>query len=375
MMTASESGLQRVWLENMVYDLRYAIRSLARDPGFTLGVVGTLAFGIGANTAVFNVLYQQLSANSKTALYVLVGAVALTLLIGCANVGNLFVARALARNREFAIRAVIGASRPRIIRLLLFESLLLGLLGGAIGMALAWSVLSAVSTLIPQALPSRVSIDSHLFGFVFVCSVFTSLFFGLVAAVSASKPKLNVSLQQSRRSGSRFSSRLFIRNTLAVAQISLSVILLMGAGLLIRSFAVLSVSAAESRERAYLMAAFAALAVLIAAIGTYSVFAYSVTKRTQELGVRVALGAERRTLVRMILGQALRMSLVGVIVGVGAAFYLTHVLSPFLFEVTGTDPPTFVAVCGLLIASVCLASYFPARRATKVDPVVALRHE
>ncbi len=136
-----------------------------------------------------------------------------------------------------------------------------------------------------------------------------------------------------------------------------------------------SVSVAQRRERAYVLGGFAVLALLIAAIGAYSVMAYSVTRRTQELGVRLALGAERRDLLGMILGEGFRLSLMGVIVGVAGAFELTNVLSTFLFEVTATDPLTFVAVCGVLIFSVCLASYFPARRATKVDPMVALRHE
>ena len=132
---------------------------------------------------------------------------------------------------------------------------------------------------------------------------------------------------------------------------------------------------AQRRERAYLLGGFALLALLIAAIGAYSVIAYSVTRRTQELGVRVALGAERRDLLGMILGEGLRMSLMGVIIGIAGAFELTYLLSTFLFEVTPTDPLTFVVVGGVLVVSVCLASYFPARRATRVDPVVALRHE
>jgi putative ABC transport system permease protein len=533
-------------------------------------------------------LQQQLTASSKTALYVLMGAVGFILLIVCANVANLFVARALTREREFAIRAAIGASRRRMSRLLIFESLILGVLGGAIGVALTYAAVSGMGFLMPQALPSHISIDSHVLGFALLCSVFTSLLFGLAPAVSASKPNLNVSLKQGRRR----MSRLFVRNTLAVAQVALSVILLIGAGLLIRSFiAVLnvntgfdahnvvlgdislapiemytpprqvaffnrvlaaaarlpgvetvglssatplvpfneiagglraegepesdatvvitssngayfkalripllagrfftdgdragtprvalinrslaqilfadrdpigrriklddgwvtvagvvgnirhraldskiwpelfqpyqqapstwmslvirtsqpasdlgpqiqkavqsidpaqpvfdiasleeriSVSVAQRRERAYVLGGFAVLALLIAAVGAYSVIAYSVTRRTQELGVRLALGAERRDLLGMILGEGFRLSLMGIIIGVAGAFELTHVLSTFLFEVTATDPLTFVVVCGALIFSVCLASYLPARRASKVDPMVALRHE
>ena len=187
-------------------------------------------------------LQQQLTASSKTALYVLMGAVGFILLIVCANVANLFVARALTREREFAIRAAIGASRLRMTRLLVFESLILGVLGGAIGVALTYAAVAGMGFLMPQSLPNRIPIDSHVLGFALLCSVFTALLFGLAPAVNASKPNLNVSLRQGRRR-SRFSSRLFLRNTLSIAQIALSVILLVGAGLLIRSFvAVLSVN-------------------------------------------------------------------------------------------------------------------------------------
>jgi putative ABC transport system permease protein len=137
----------------------------------------------------------------------------------------------------------------------------------------------------------------------------------------------------------------------------------------------MSSSLVERRRRAYLLGAFAFVALLIALIGVYGVMAYSVTRRTREIGVRLALGAEKRAVLRMILGQALRMALAGVALGLIAAVALTRVLSSFLYGVTATDIPTFAAVCGLLIAAVCLASLVPARRAAKVDPIVALRHE
>ncbi|MBV8811777.1 MAG: FtsX-like permease family protein [Acidobacteriaceae bacterium] len=374
-MTASETHFERVWLESISYDLRYAGRSLARKPGFTFAVVSALALGIGANAAIFNVLRQQMTANSQTALKILTGTAGLILLMACLNVGNLFGARALAREKEFAIRAAIGSSRPRVTRLLVFESLTLGLLGGAIGMALACSIMSAASFLMPEALPSRIPTDSLVLGFALIGSIFTSVLFGLIPAVRASKPKLNVSLQHNRRSGSRFSSRLFVRNTLATVQLSLSVFLLIGVGRLIRSLAVLRINAAELGEPGYLLGGFALLALLTAAIGVYSVITYSVTKRTHELGVRLVLGAGGRTLLGMILGQALRLSFIGIIVGVAGAIYLTRVLWSFPFGVTATDPLIFVAACAILIASVCLATYFPAHRAINIDPVVALRHE
>lgn len=112
---------------------------------------------------------------------------------------------------------------------------------------------------------------------------------------------------------------------------------------------------------------------ILAAIGVYSVMSYSVAQRTHEVGVRMALGAQRQDVLRMIVGQELRLILIGVALGATAALAVTRVISNLLFGVTATDPTTFVAVPLLLIAVALLASYLPARRALKVDPIVALR--
>jgi putative ABC transport system permease protein len=112
---------------------------------------------------------------------------------------------------------------------------------------------------------------------------------------------------------------------------------------------------------------------ILAAIGVYSVMSYSVAQRTHEVGVRMALGAQQQHVLRMIVGQGLRLILIGVALGATAALAVTRVISNLLFGVTATDPTTFVAVPLLLIAVALLASYLPARRALKVDPIVALR--
>jgi putative ABC transport system permease protein len=136
-----------------------------------------------------------------------------------------------------------------------------------------------------------------------------------------------------------------------------------------------SQSIASKRFTMLLLAVFAGLALLLASIGIYGVLSYLVGQRTQEIGVRMALGAERFHVLRMILTDGARMTLIGVGIGVVAALGLTQLMSKMLFGVKATDPPTFVVVALTLCAIALLACYIPARRAMKVDPMVALRYE
>ena len=124
-----------------------------------------------------------------------------------------------------------------------------------------------------------------------------------------------------------------------------------------------------------LLAFFAAVALFMAALGLFGVISYSVTQRTQELGVRMALGAPRASVLRMVVGQGFRLAVVGVVIGVLAAFGASRLLASQLYNVTVFDPPTFTATVGILLGASLLASYFPARRATRVDPLLALRQE
>jgi ABC-type antimicrobial peptide transport system permease subunit len=138
---------------------------------------------------------------------------------------------------------------------------------------------------------------------------------------------------------------------------------------------VLYQSTADPRFRARLLGTFAAIALLLAAIGTYGVLAYAVVQRTPEIGIRIALGARRATVVWMVLRDTLTLSLVGVIVGTAAALATTRVLESFLFQIRPGDPGTLAAVAILIMATAFLAGLVPALRATRVDPLVALRHE
>jgi putative ABC transport system permease protein len=131
----------------------------------------------------------------------------------------------------------------------------------------------------------------------------------------------------------------------------------------------------QPRFLALLLATFSGIALFLAAIGIYGVMAYSVTQRTQEIGVRMALGARPRHVLRLVFKQGFGMLVIGTLIGLAGAFALTRLMRTLLFEVTATDPLTYVSVIGLLILVALLACYIPARRAAKVDPLVALRYE
>jgi putative ABC transport system permease protein len=131
----------------------------------------------------------------------------------------------------------------------------------------------------------------------------------------------------------------------------------------------------EDRLWASLMLTFSTLALVIAAVGIYGVMAYSVAQRTQEIGIRMALGAARSDVVRMVVGQAMRLTLIGCGIGLAAAYAVTRLMATMVFGVSTSDPPTFVGVALILALSGVIAAWVPAQRATRVDPMIALRCE
>jgi putative ABC transport system permease protein len=528
-------------------------------------------------------LQKQLTSDSETASAVLMGAVGFLLLIACANVANLFLARAVARRKEIATRIAIGAARGDIVRMLLAESLLLGALGGSLGIAFLFWGRSAMKFLVPKTLAQEIPIDWRVLAFTAACSLGAALLFGLAPPLLASRVDVNSGLKhRSLRAEGRLPAFL------GAGQIALSLVLLAGAGLMIRSFLILatsnpgfdahdvltatvmlrpneiygpekqveffdrmlvglgklpgiryaavtssppmtqfselesgfhdddgrkiddvvsiaSVSAeyfetlgirlisgrffdvrdhrdgtrvaivnqalarrlfpgrdplgrqisevtvvgvvadirhralddkvwpeiffpfdqypsswitvlvrgagdpsalaapirkvaqaidpsqplfdmellehrvaeslTERRLRAAVLGAFAALALLIAVVGIYSVLSYSVARRTHEIGIRMALGAARGDVLRMVVNGGMRMTGFGIAIGLAGALLATRVLRAFLYGVDATDGITFGLVCAILSAAALLASYLPARRAAAVDPMVALRRE
>ena len=545
-------------------------------------------------------LHTQLSGELKPALIILLGAVGFVLLIACANVANLLMARSVARQKEFAIRSALGAGRRRIVRQLLTESSLLALAGCAIGLLLTRWGIDALLGISPRDLLSltSVSIDKRVLGFALVLSVVTSLIFGLLPALESSRPKTNEALKEGGRgtTGGRSQRAL---NWFVVAQVALSLMLLVGSGLMIRSlmrlqsvdpgfdpnnvltvsislprakyaetpkrieffqqllahvrqlpgvraaggasappftgfgaatgfdiegqpplpssqqattdvrvvdqdyfktmaipllkgrtftdrevqqqshvviiseemarrhFAnenplgkritidmkdkndpceivglvgdvkwkgldlpnrpmiywphaelpyltmtlviktsgdpvtmagaiqrevraldkdqplseirpmkeLLADSISRSRFATLLLSIFAAVAFALASVGIYGVMSYSVTQRTNEIGIRIALGATGRSVLGLVLKRGLILAGSGVLVGLIGSVALTRLLTNLLFGVSATDPATFALAPILLTAVALLATYIPARRATKVDPLVALRYE
>ena len=544
---------------------------------------------------------QQFTGEISTPLLVLFGAVIFVLLIACANVANLLLARAAARQKDIAIRSALGASRSRIIRQLLTESVLLAVLGGVLGLLVAvWGV-DLLLALAPKDLPplAGVGINYFVLGFTLVVSLLTGLIFGLVPALQASKPNLNETLKEGGRSAASGERQHRVRNLFVVAEIAMALVLLIMSGLMIRSFArlqsvnpgfdpnnlltarlllpqskysndqqrvaffrqaiariealpgvrsvgaisflpfttlgaatgftiegqpapapgqsptldvrvcdpnyfqtmgipiirgrtftekeateashVVIISDAMARtyfpnedpigkrvrinmmedpppceiigvvgdskhqgldiepramsywphpELAYsamtivarttgdplsysgtvqsavqsldkdqpisdvrsmeqwlsdsvararfitsLLGIFAAVALVLAMVGIYGVMSYSVTERTHEIGIRMALGANSTDVLKMVVRQGMSLALIGVGVGLAASFALTRVLAGLLFGVSVTDPVTFGLIATLLAGVAFVACAVPARRATKVDPMIALRYE
>ena len=546
-------------------------------------------------------LRDQLTGSVKPALWVMLGAVGFVLLIACANVGNLVLARATARQRELAVRAALGAGRGRIVRQLLAESVLLSLVGAAGGLLLAWwgviALRTSVADKIPVARLDEVSINGKVLLFTLGAALVSALIFGIAPALTSAGAKLTDALKDGGRSGSA-SRGARVRGAFVIVETALALVLLVGAGLLLRSFVallnvdpgfeaartmtvkvsipqakypdapmqqaffnqlfekidalpgvvaaggtsflplaglgaatgfeivgrekppagqepvtdvrvvtheyfkamgvplrrgrffdtrdtgtnvrrviineaiankyfpgedpigrsiivswndsgpdeivgvvgdvrqqeletearatiywpparftypymtvairtagdpraivpgavaalheldpnvaaadvktmeeVVDTAVAQRRLTMLLLSVFAALALVLAAVGIYGVIAYSVTQRTQEIGIRMALGARRGNVLGMVLRQAMTLAGIGIALGAGGAWLLTRLMQTLLFNVKPSDPATFIAVAVLLALVAAVAAMVPGLRATRVDPAIALRSE
>lgn len=550
-------------------------------------------------------LRDAMVGNVRPALWLMFGAVAFVLLIAMVNVANLALARSTVRRREMAVRVGLGASRLRLVRQLLTESLVIGIFGAFAGVAFAWIAVRALLRWSPTTLLPRVGdirLDWIVVIFTFAVAILTSALFGLIPALRASASDPNLALKEGGRTGGLSTSGLRTHSALAVFEIALSLVLLAGAGLLVRSLialqrvqtgvgaeprhvlsvyvaatnakyrdvakgvafyrnilhsvralpgveaagmadvrppnwweeddsfnidgqpwsegafpstpvahvmpgyfetmqipllrgryfndgdrrdargvviiseslarryfpgdnplghtmhqsqpelhnppmeivgvvgdvkyqgldsknlpmayytpvaqsfmeaqflyvrstrataslapeiehaihaidrdavvnheqtleAAISNSASQPRFRTTLLGSFALAALLLAAIGVYGVISYSVAQRTQEFGIRMALGAQRGQVFQLMLIQGARMTVAGLALGLGAAFGLTRLMASLLYGVKPTDSVTFALAAGVLCVIALAACWIPARRATRVDPMVALRCE
>ena len=542
-------------------------------------------------------LREELLGDIRTGLYVLLGAVAFVLLIACANIANLLLARAAGRQKEIAIRSALGARPMRLIRQLLTESIVLSTAGGAVGLLLAVWGTALLVKMTPDTIArvNEIGVDNRVLGFTLLLSLLSGVIFGLVPAFQTSRPDLTESLKEGGKGTVAGMGNNRTHSFLVVTEIALALVLLVGAGLLVQSFRrlqdvdpgfdaantltmrlflpeskygepgrpraflsqvlervaalpgvkavgttthlpmrgggdtyfkiegrpfedpnqqvtalnpgisydylnaqgirllkgrpfteqetkepiktviineafartyfpgedplrerlvidmgesltceiigvtrdikqfslqsesaptmylpsievgraslvvrtagdplaitsavraavqsvekdqpianvlsmeqILSSSVAEPRFRTLLLSVFAALALVLAGVGIYGVMSYAVARRTHEIGIRMALGARSGDTLKLVVGQGMTLALIGVAVGLAAAFALTRLLSSLLFGVSATDPLTFAVIALLLTSVATVACYIPARRATRVDQMVALRYE
>lgn len=548
--------------------------------------------------AIVTPLHERLIGDIRPALFVLLFAVGFLLLIACANVANLLLARAAERQKEMAIRAALGASRFQLVRQLLCESLILALVGGCLGLLLALWGTDTLIALSPQNVLrlQEINVDQNVLLFTLMLSMLTGIIFGIAPALQLSRPDLNLSLKDGSNFGLSL-SRQRLRSTLVTAEIALSLVLLIGAGLLIKSFLriqavnpgydgenvltmqislpfskypeanqhaqfyqqviervaalpgvqstaatttpplagsintstfliegreekspseemavvtpdyfrtmgitllkgrgfseqdnaqapgviiisrsmanrhwadddpigkriklegpeeqwrsiigivedvkqerleaeaireyylpylqdpwflsstmtlvirtdsaalnlasavrneihavdkdmpvynirsmedIYSLAVAGRRFNTLLLGVFAAVALILAAVGIYGTISYAVTQRTREIGIRMALGAQAADVLKMIIGQGVLHITVGVLIGLSSALVLTRLMESLLFGVSAIDLQAFLGVSLLLTAVALVACYIPARRASRIEPLAALRHD
>ena len=311
-------------------------------------------------------LRDALTGSVRTALFVLLAAVGFVLLIACANVANLLLARSVTRQRELALRAVLGAGRARIIRQLLTESVMLSA-GGA---KAVWGSANPIG--------SQVRLGGHTRGP-------WRTIIGVVADVDhddlTEPPAPAMYTPQTQITDSYLTAVVKSSTRDAAALAPLARAVLRELDPTVPVYDVATVSSLIEKAAAHrmfvmrLLAGFAFVAVLLAAIGLYGVVSHGVAQRTREVGVRVALGAQRRDVLRLVLSSGLSLVALGVAGGLAAAFASTRYLGTLMFGVSAVDPPTFAAATGVLTFVALLAHWVPIRRALRIDPATALRAE
>ncbi|HTM48262.1 MAG TPA: FtsX-like permease family protein [Bryobacteraceae bacterium] len=377
-------------MEILWQDLRYALRMMARSPCFTALIAATLGLGIGANTAVFSVANALLlsprrpaPAGARSVLIWLGAAVVLALLIACVNCANLLIARGLMRRQELAVRSAMGAGRLRVFRLMLTESVLLAILGGGLGVLLAWWGVDLLVSMGPPAVSGLgAGIDGRVLGFTLAISVLSGILFGLAPALESIRSDGNQLLLKRPASTAQPKLQLLRgANLLAIAQVAMALSLLIGAGMMFESFARALRADPEFRMRdqmrfeTTLLAVFAAINLSLAMAGVYAVLSQTVGRRAREISIRMALGARQGEVVRMVAGEAMLLVGIGCCVGLVTGVFASQSLSGLPYGVNPADPLTLLAVTAILALAALPASYFPARAASKIKPRLALKSD
>jgi predicted lysophospholipase L1 biosynthesis ABC-type transport system permease subunit len=373
------------------------------------------------------------------------------MLIVCANLSNLLLARTAARQKEIAIRTALGAGRGRLVAQVLTEGIVLSCSGATLGIVIALVGTRALAHLDAVNVPLLASVrtDATSLAFTLVLAVVTGIVFGLAPAFNAPESTLHDALKDASRGST--THHAWLRNALVIAEIAFACVLVVGAGLLVRSFvrvldidlgfrpahavtvrvdpdtsyptrekqlaylgevlrlvrsvltdatavtairgalapivhniggnefrpvqALVDRSVSPRRFMVLMLGAFAAFALVLASLGIYALIAYSVSQRTQEIGIRMALGASAAHVQARILAQTLTLAFAGMAIGAIASWLLGRSVSGLLYGVTPGDPVTFAAMLIVLTLVAALAGWLPARRASRIDPLVALRSE
>jgi putative ABC transport system permease protein len=330
------------------------------------GLSGRLATGRYANVTL---LSDVVAGPVRQSLLVLLGAVGFVLLIACSNVANLLLARAAARSREVAVRMALGAARGRLIRQFLTESVLLAFVGGLLGLVMGMWMNGLLASLAGSQIPRawEIGIDWRVFTFLLLVCLLTGVGFGIAPALGASR----LAIQDNLKSGERGSASRVRTIRRAIGEVSPTQAAFRVATL----DRVVDESLASQRLYLWLLGGFAAMGTLLAGAGIYGVIAYVVSLRTREFGIRMALGADAGSMLRMVMGRGGALVGLGLTVGAVGALALTRFLKSVLYGVTATDVGTFGMVAVLLAAVALGACVLPARRAARTDPAVALRSE
>jgi len=330
----------------------------------------------GWGAVIWSLRDELIGQQSTRVVWTLMGAVFFVLLIACANVANLLLARATGRQREIAVRTAFGAPRRRIVRQLLTESLLIALAGGALGVALAEAGIRLCTAAIPPQRLTPYFVALSLDGQVLVFTLEMALGTGLLSLDAPSEPSAYLPY----RNQPIRNVALLVRTRLDPAVLAPAVrreIHAADAALPIYDLAPME-SLRWQNFWAYSMfggvfGIFGAVALALTAIGVYGVLAFSVAQRRHEIGVRMAIGAQAGHVPRLILGDGLRLAGAGVAAGVLGALALTPLVGSVLYAVSPSDPASFLVIALVLTAAALLASYLPARRALAADPLSTLR--